>query len=295
MVASVAPPAESTARIDRREEKSSTRAFTIVCVVVLIIFAILWFIPSLFALYTSLKENATASLPAGTILKDQTYTLHSYVTLFEQGDILNWYLSSAITSVLNVVLTVLTASLAAYPLARMRFRGRQFVYWLVLAGIMIPGQVLIVPWFREFNALGLLNTYWGVTLPQVPSAIAVFIFTQFFAALPSELEESARVDGASSWTIYRSIVMPLARPAVAAVSIFTFVFTWNNLLWPLLAVTNPKLMTIPVGLASVQGSFGQRNADILASAILGALPLILLFLFFQRRIVEGIAGTGLKG
>jgi multiple sugar transport system permease protein len=89
--------------------------------------------------------------------------------------------------------------------------------------------------------------------------------------------------------------MPLARPAVAAVSIFTFVFTWNNLLWPLLAVTNPKLMTIPVGLATVQGSFGQRNADILASAILGALPLILLFLFFQRRIVEGIAGTGLKG
>jgi multiple sugar transport system permease protein len=296
MVATVAAPAESSARIDRgREEKSSTRAFTIVCVVVLLVFAVLWFIPSLFALYTSLKENATASLPAGTILKDQTYTLHSYITLFQQGDILNWYLSSAVTSVLNVVLTVLTASLAAYPLSRMRFRGRQFVYWLVLAGIMIPGQVLIVPWFREFNSLHLLNTYWGVTLPQVPSAIAVFIFTQFFAALPAELEESARVDGASSWTIYRSIVMPLARPAVAAVSIFTFVFTWNNLLWPLLAVTNPKLMTIPVGLASVQGSFGQRNADILASAILGALPLILLFLFFQRRIVEGIAGTGLKG
>ena len=160
---------------------------------------------------------------------------------------------------------------------------------------MIPGQVLIVPWFREFNSLHLLNTYWAVILPQVPSAVAVFVFKQFFDGLPKELEESSRVDGASSWTIFRRIIMPLARPAVAAVSIFTAVWTWNNLLWPLLALSNPKLMTIPVGLATVQGSFGQRVADIMATSILGALPLIILFLFFQRRIIEGIAGTGLKG
>lgn len=294
-----AGPSRSSARVDQvtatERGSSSTRAFNIVCLVVLFVFAILWLIPSLFALNTSFKQNATASLPATTVIGSLGYTFHSYISLFQQGDILNWYLSSAVTSILTVVLTVVTASLAAYPMSRMRFRGRGFVYWLILAGIMIPGQVLIVPWFRQFNALHLLNTYWSVALPQVPSAIAVFIFTQFFAGLPKELEEAARVEGASYWTIYKDIIMPLARPAIAAVSIFTFVFTWNNLLWPLLAVTNPKLMTVPVGLATVQGSFGQRNADIMASAILGALPLILLFLFFQRRIVEGIAGTGLKG
>jgi len=292
-----APPARSTARVDASPRRGGNpgRTFNIICAVVLAVFSILWLIPTLFALDTSLHNNGTASLPAGSIITSGTYTLRSYISLFQQGNVLDWYLSSAVTSILCVVLTVFTASLAAYPLSRMRFRGRGFVFWLVLAGIMVPGQVLIIPWFREFNALHLLNTYWAVTLPQVPSAIAVFIFKQFFDGLPKELEESARVDGAGFWTIYRTLIMPLSRPAVAAVSIFTFVFTWNNLLWPLIALSNPKLMTIPVGLATVQGTFGLRNADIMASAILGALPLILLFLFFQRRIVEGIAGTGLKG
>ena len=292
-----APPARSTARVDARSstQRSSARTFNWICGIVLVLFAALWLIPVVFALDTSLHTNATTSLPASNIISSGTYTLRSYVSLIQQGNVLDWYLSSFITSVLCVVLTVITASLAAYPLSRMRFRGRNLVFWLVLAGIMVPGQVLIIPWFREFNSLHLLNTYWAVALPQVPSAIAVFIFKQFFDGLPKEIEESARVDGAGYWTIFRTLIMPLCRPAIAAVSIFTFVATWNNLLWPLLALTNPKLMTIPVGLATVQGSFGLRNADIMASALLGALPLILLFLFFQRRIVEGIAGTGLKG
>jgi multiple sugar transport system permease protein len=141
----------------------------------------------------------------------------------------------------------------------------------------------------------LLNSYWAVILPQVPTAIAVFVFKQFFDGIPRELEDAARVDGASSWRVYREIVMPLSKPAVSAVAIFTFVWSWNNLLWPLLAMSNPDLMTIPVGLATVQGSYGIRYADVMASAILGALPLVMIFLLFQRRIVEGFAGTGLKG
>jgi multiple sugar transport system permease protein len=177
----------------------------------------------------------------------------------------------------------------------MRFRYRNVVFWAVLAGIMIPGQVLIVPWFREFDALGLLNTWWAVSLPQIPTAIAVFIFKQFFDGLPRELEEVARMDGAGYLRIYRRIIMPLARPAVAAVAIFTFVQSWNDLLWPLLVLSNPDIMTIPVGLATVQGAFGIRYADTMASAILGAIPLVAVFLLFQRNIVEGIAGSGLKG
>jgi multiple sugar transport system permease protein len=149
--------------------------------------------------------------------------------------------------------------------------------------------------FEQLNLVGLLNTYWAVILPQVPTAIAVFIFKQFFDGLPRDLDEAARMDGAGFFRTYRQIVMPLTRPVVSAVAIFTFVWSWNNLLWPLLALTNPKLMTIPVGLATVQGSYGVRYADTMASAILGALPLVLVFLLFQRRIVEGVAGTGLKG
>jgi multiple sugar transport system permease protein len=160
---------------------------------------------------------------------------------------------------------------------------------------MIPRQVLIVPQFRELGSVNLLNTYWAVILPSIPIAIAVIVFKQFFDGIPKDLDEAARIDGAGFFHTYRRIVLPLARPAVSAVAIFSFVWTWNDLLWPLLALSNPEIMTIPVGLATVQGTYGIRYADTMASAILGALPLVLVFLLFQRRIVEGIAGTGLKG
>jgi multiple sugar transport system permease protein len=279
--------AVTAASVDRR-----VRLFNRCCVGVLIAFALIWLVPLAWALDTALKPNAETT--KATWLIDNP-TLASFRTLLSQGDILNWYASSFITSALTSLATVITASLAAFALSRMRFRWRQAFFWFVLIGIMIPNQVLIVPQFRELDSVGLLNTYWAVILPQVPTAIAVFIFKQFFDGLPRDLDEAARMDGAGFFRTYRQIVMPLTRPVVSAVAIFTFVWSWNNLLWPLLALTNPKLMTIPVGLATVQGTYGIRYADTMASAILGALPLVLVFLLFQRRIVEGIAGTGLKG
>jgi multiple sugar transport system permease protein len=208
---------------------------------------------------------------------------------------LNWYVSSAITSTLTALITVVTGSMAAFALSRMRFRYKNLAFWFILIGIMIPGQVLIVPQFREFDSVNLLNTFWAVILPQAPTAIAVFIFKQFFDGLPRDLDDAAKVDGAGYFRIYRTVALPLARPAVAAVAIFTFVTTWNNLLWPLLVLSNPDLMTVPVGMATVQGNFGIRYADTMATAVLGALPLVAVFLLFQRHIVQGIAGTGLKG
>lgn len=194
-----------------------------------------------------------------------------------------------------MVLTVLFGSMAGYALSRMKFRGRGLVFILMLGGIMIPGQVLVVPIFQILGAVNLLNTFWAVIFPQVPAVIAVFVFKQFFDALPVEIEEAARIDGAGYWRIYRSIVLPLSMPVVSAMAILTFVTVWNNLILPLFVLSNPKIMTIPVGLATVQGSYGQRFADIQASAILGALPLVILYLFFQRRIIEGVTGSAVKG
>ena len=229
------------------------------------------------------------------ILTDLSPTLESYVGLLQQGDIWNWYLSSFVTSVITAALTLLFASMAAFALSRLQFRGRAAIYLLIIMGLMIPSQVLIVPLFQELRVMQLLNTYWAVILPQVPSVIAVFIFKQFFDGIPKELEEAARVDGAGLWRIYWGVIMPLSRPVTAAVAILTFVWTWNNLLLPLFVLSNPNLMTIPVGLATVQGSFGLRYADIQAGAILAALPLVVLYMFFQRQIVVGVTGSGLKG
>jgi multiple sugar transport system permease protein len=290
---SVAAPAPRTS--GENGGKGSERTFTIVSWAVLLVFSILWLTPSLWALKTSLTSNATSSLGAGPILKDWKLTLASYTTLLKGGDIWNWYLASVVTSVVTVLLTVIFGSMAAYALSRLQFRGRRLVFLLMIGGIMIPPQVLIVPVFQELNAVGLLNTYWSVILPQVPAVIAVFVFKQFFDGLPKDFEEAARIDGAGFWTTYRTIIMPLSRPVIGAMSIVTFVGVWNNLILPLFVLSNPKLMTIPVGLATVQGSYGQRLSDIQASSILGALPLVILFLIFQRRIVEGVAGSGLKG
>jgi multiple sugar transport system permease protein len=280
------------AGVTNEQLETRMKLFNRVCTGVLLAFALLWLVPLAWALDTALKPNAETTRTTWLI---DNPTLEAFRNTLQNTDILKWYGASFLTSALTALFTVITASMAAYAISRMRFRHKNAVFWFVLAGIMIPGQVLIVPQFREFGAVNLLNTFWAVILPQVPTAIAVFIFKQFFDGLPRDLDEAARIDGAGSFRIYREVIMPLTRPAVAAVAIFTFVITWNNLLWPLLVLTNPDLMTIPVGLATVQGSFGIRYADTMASAILGAIPLIAVFLLFQRHIVEGIAGTGLKG
>ena len=295
-MATVAAEKEFTVRRTRTTTRvvSGSKLFNRVCMGVMIAFSIIWLIPLFWAIDTSLKPNGeTADLPVTWWIKHPT--LDSYRSILAQGDIWRWYASSLITSALTVILTVITASMAAFALSRLNFRFRGAALGFILVGILIPIQVLIVPLFREVGGLGLLNTYWAVILPQVPTAIAVFVFKQFMDGLPRELEEAARMDGASTWWLYRGLALPLIRPAIAAVSIFTFIWSWNNLLWPLLVLSNPKLMTIPVGLATVQGNFGIRYADTMAAALLGALPLIALFLFFQRQIVEGVAGTGLKG
>jgi multiple sugar transport system permease protein len=285
-----APRADSGVTMERI--RSREQLFNRICFGVLIAFALVWLVPLAWALDTALKPNAETTRTTWLI---DNPTLDAFVRTLRDTDMLSWYGASFIISSLTALGTVVAASLAAFALSRLRWKHRNKVFWLILAGIMIPGQVLIVPWFREFDAIGLLNTYWAVILPQIPAAVAVFIFKQFFDGLPRDLEEAARMDGAGFFKIYRTIVMPLARPAVAAVAIFTFVTTWNDLLWPLLVLSNPDLMTVPVGLATVQGAFGIRYADTMASAILGAIPLVAVFLLFQRQIVQGIAGSGLKG
>jgi multiple sugar transport system permease protein len=239
-----------------------------------------------------LTEAATTVLPT-TWLAAQ-YTLGAYWQVLSGSAIAHWYVNSTITSALITLSTVLFASMAGYALSRVPFRGRGVVLWVILAGIMVPGQVLIVPLFLEVDAMHLVNTYWAVILPQVATPVAVFIFKQFFDGIPRDLEDAARIDGASWFRIYRSVWMPLARPAVSAVAIFAFVWSWNNFLWPLVTVTSTSMMTIPVGLGTVQGAYGIHYAEVMASAVLGGLPLLIVFLLFQRQIVAGIATTGLK-
>jgi multiple sugar transport system permease protein len=261
---------------------------------VLLLAAIVWLIPLAWAVDTALKvESETTTVPV-TWIPPSGFTLESFGEILAGGNMLRWYFNSFLTSSIITLAVILLASLAAFGFSRIAFRGRRFLFFVIIAGLIIPPQILIVPLFTEMDALGLVDTYWGIILPQIAAPIAVFIFKQFFDGLPHELEDAARVDGASRFRVYWQIWMPLSRPAIAAVGIFIFVISWNNFLWPFIIVTNTDMMTIPVGIATVQSSYGVRYADIMASAILGGLPLVIVFLFFQRQIVQGIANTGLK-
>ncbi|GCF09121.1 hypothetical protein KDI_26850 [Dictyobacter arantiisoli] len=206
-----------------------------------------------------------------------------------------WLWNSFFTSAVISILTVLLASLAGFAFSRIPFRGRNILFWIILAGLMVPGQTLIVPLFTQMQSFHMVDTYWGIILPQLVSPVAMFIFKQYFDGIPAELEEAAILDGSSRWRVYWQIWMPLAKPAIATVAIFTFVTSWNNFIWPFIVITGNDMMTLPVGLATVQTSFGIRYAQIMATAILGGIPALVVFIFFQRQIVSGIAGTGIKG
>lgn len=255
----------------------------------------LWLLPLAWALDTALKpEAATTAVPVSWF-PEEGFTLESFASMLSNGNMLRWFFNSILTSTVITVAVILLASLAAFGFSRVPFRGRSLVYLMVIAGIIVPGELLIVPLFTVIDGMGLVNSYGGVILPQLAFPVAVFIFKQFFDGIPPELEEAAILDGASRLRVYWQIWMPLSRPAIAAVGIFTFVTSWNNFLWPFIAITGTEMMTIPVGLATVQTSFGIRYADIMASAVLAGLPLMIVFMFFQRQIVQGISGTGLKG
>ncbi|MEV6264297.1 carbohydrate ABC transporter permease [Streptomyces sp. NPDC051784] len=253
-----------------------------------------WLLPLAWAVATSLKpEGDTTKTPLSWI--GSRVTFEAYSKVWESGDLMVWLMNSAYISVMTTLLTVVTCAMAAYGFTRTDFRGRRVLYGLVLAGIMVPPQVLIAPLFQEMVQLGLVDTYWGVILPQVAVPAMVFILVKFFEGVPRELEEAAFVDGAGRWRVFWTIVMPLSRPVLAAVAIFTFISTWNNFLWPFLVTTDPGGMTLPVGLVNVQSSFGVRYAQIMASLVIAGMPLLIVFAFFQRQIVRGIAHTGLAG
>lgn len=265
----------------------------IAALAVLIVLAIAWLLPFVWAIVTSLKTETDAA--SAELWPAHGFTFAAYAKVLAEGNVPIWAWNSLFTSAAITAITVLTSALAAYAFSRMRFRGNKTVFVLVIAAIAVPPQVLIVPLFYEMLAMDLVDTYWGLMLPQVVQPIIVLILKQFFDQIPVELEEAARVDGASRLHVFVSIVMPLSRPILAAVSIFVFVWAWNNFLWPFIIINDPQLMTLPVGLQTVKSAYGIQYAQNMAMAILAALPLIIVFLFFQRQIIKGIATTGFGG
>lgn len=281
-----------TAAGHRRKGPAPAR---IAALIVLIVLALTWLTPVLWAALTSFKTEAEAAAMPVTIVPESGFTLDAYISVLREGLVPRWAWNSLYTSTLITLITVAISALAGYSLSRLRFAGREMVIALIVASIMIPGQILIVPLFHLMLSLNLVDTYWGIILPQTVAAPMVFILKKFFDQIPYELEEAALMDGASRMRIFHSIVLPLSRPILGAVAIFVFIGAWNNFLWPFIVVNDSDLMTLPTGLQTVISAYGIQYAQNMAQSMLAALPLIIVFMFFQRQIIKGISTTGIAG
>ncbi|MGW7255159.1 carbohydrate ABC transporter permease [Streptomyces sp. NPDC054834] len=272
-----------------------SRLTRVLALAALALLAVVWLLPMAWALLTAFKSEADASDPAHWFWPRHGFTLHGFSTVWERGDLPLWMLNSLLISAAVSVITVLVSAMAGYAFSRTRFAGRRLLFTLSVAAVLVPPQLLIVPWFRQMLTLHLLDTYAAVILPQTVAPVMVFILKKHFDSLPHELEEAARIDGAGHWRIFWSVLLPLSRPMLAAVSIFVFIGAWNNFLWPFVSTSDPALMTLPVGITSVKDAYGIQYAQTMASAALAALPLVVVFVFFQRHIVKSVATTGLGG
>ena len=222
-------------------------------------------------------------------------TLANFVRLFEQAPVLLWAFNSLVIAVAIMVGHVVFDSMAGYAFAKKRFPGKGLLFVLIVSSLMIPVHVTLVPRFILVSNIGLVNNPLGVILPSIADVFGIFLMRQFIGSLPSELEDAARVDGASEWQVFWRIVMPLSRPAVATVAIFSFVGAWNAFLWPLIVLSRRDLLTLPVGVATLQQEFTQNIGMVMAGAAIGAIPMIVLFVVFQRYFLEGVRVGGLKG
>jgi multiple sugar transport system permease protein len=252
--------------------------------------------PFLLSLTTSFKPlPEIAQTPVALI--PQTWTWEGYERI--QGfNISRWAFNSAFVAITVTLGNVLFASMAGYALARIKFPGSNVVFLAILGTMMIPGIVLLIPMFIILKQLGMIDTYSGLILPKLTTAFGVFLMKQFFESIPQEMEEAARIDGCTRFQMFFRVILPLARPALVALIIFSFQGSWNEFMHPLIVISiNQDLYTLPLGLALLRGGMGQNlqwNA-ILAGSILTTIPMALIFLFFQRYFVEGISYGGLKG
>lgn len=239
--------------------------------------------------------------PASDLVKYPTpffpsrLTLQGFEQLFRTSDILLWLGNTAIVSGVAIASHLVLCSLAGYGFARLKFRGRTFGFFAIVSTIMIPTQLLMIPTYIMFADLGLIDTLGAAIVPWLATAFGIFLMRQFFLSLPAELEEAALLDGCSQWGVFFRIVLPLARPALATLAIFTLLGAWNDLIWPLISINSEHIYTLQLGISDFQSARRTQWSLLMAGNVVATAPLILFFLFAQRQFVATMTFSGLKG
>ena len=261
----------------------------------LILYALITFIPFAWAMSASFKPLAEI-VEGGMNFIPQNFTLENYQAIFTRERLFGrWLFNSAFVAVCVTGFNIVFNSMAGYALARIPFRGNRIVFGMILAVLMIPGQITLIPTFLILKSLGWLNTYQGLIVPSMVNATFIFMMRQFFVNFPKELEEAAALDGLNRWQTFWKVVMPLAKPALAAQAIFIFMGSWNNFFMPLIVVSSQDMFTLPLGLNTFKGQYISYWNYIMAASMVFTLPALAIYAFFNRYFVQGVTFTGNKG
>ncbi|MGD9318164.1 MAG: carbohydrate ABC transporter permease [Anaerolineae bacterium] len=291
--------ATSTGRTLRRRHRPLRRGIRwshLILHVLLILGSVLMLLPFLWMVSTSLKPGADVFREYPPRLIPTTVQWSNYREALTSMPFDRFYLNSFIVAISVTMLQLLTASLAAFAFARLRFRGRDILFFIYLSALMIPFPVLLVPNFIIIRNLGWFDTYAALIVPVSFSAFSTFLLRQYYRGIPMELDEAARIDGASSFRVWWQIIFPNSRPALAALAIFIFLGNWNEFLWPLIVTNSEAMRTVPVGLNSFKGQFTVRWEMLMAAAVVGMMPILVVYVLAQNWIIKGMSiSGGLKG
>ncbi|WP_150307447.1 carbohydrate ABC transporter permease [Planctomonas psychrotolerans] len=263
------------------------RLLAAIAVSIVLLFPLYWMIVVAFSSKQELLSRDLRLWP-------REFTIANFTTVFDTFPTVTWFGNSVVIAVFVTALTVLVNLLAGYAFARLRFRGSNLLFLLALSTLMLPVQVIMVSQFKLVTELGIYGTYWAVILPTAATAFGIFLARQFIIGIPEEIIEAARVDGAGHFRVFAQIVLPLCKPLIAVLILLTFLSTWNDFAWPLIALKQSELYTLPIGLLFLKGQYGTDYGAIMALALVSVLPMIIVFLVFQRYFVQGFARSGIK-
>ncbi|MEU4243382.1 carbohydrate ABC transporter permease [Actinoplanes sp. NPDC026619] len=261
------------------------------------VLTVIFVAPLLWMLVTSFKtSNDATAVPLSWLPHPFSGDAYSTVlTTNSATPVLRWFLNSLIVAIANAVLIIAVDAMAAYALARLRFRGRRLITATVVGTLFVPPFVFLIPNFLIVSRLGWLDSLWAIIIPSAGGAFGVFFLRQFFAALPVELEEAALMEGANQWQIFTRIVLPLARPALATLTVLSFLTNWNDFLWPLYVLYSAEHLTLPAGLGNLQNAATTNYPIAMAGAVVASVPVLLLFVAAQRHVIQSVTHTGVKG
>jgi multiple sugar transport system permease protein len=253
--------------------------------------------PLLWMLSTSFKtSNDATALPLSWLPRPfTTEAYHTVLTNNSATPVLRWFMNSLIAAAANAVLIVLVDAMAAYALARLRFRGRRVMFATVVGTLFVPPFVFLIPNFLIVSKLGWLDSLWAIVIPSAGGAFGVFFLRQFFLALPVDLEEAALLEGANQWQIFTRIVLPLARPALATLTVLSFLTNWNDFLWPVYVLFSAERQTLPAGLSTLQNAATINYPIAMAGAVVASVPVLILFVAAQRHVIQSVTHSGIKG